>query len=204
MDVELLVATRKKGNKGSVGALRREDRVPGILYGPKTAPVPLSLSAKRLEKLLKDMGEESKLLRLTFEDGDGPKTRQVLIREVQIHPVRRRFLHVDFYEVPMDQAIVVDIPVELLGEPVGVKMKGGMLNLIRRTISVRCLPGEIPEKVQIDVAGLDVGDTIHVGDLMDKVSFELADDPSFAVANVSSAEGKEEAAGSEAEGTAAE
>jgi large subunit ribosomal protein L25 len=196
MDVELSVATRSKGSKGSVRTLRREDKVPGILYGPKTAPVPLSLSAKRLERLLREMGEESKLLRLTFEDGDGPRTRQVLIREVQVHPVRRRFLHVDFYEVPLDQAIEVDVPVELLGEPVGVKMKGGMLNLIRRTVSVRCLPGEIPEKVQIDISDLDVGDTIHVGDLIGKVGFELADDPSFAVLNVASAEGKDEAAAS--------
>jgi len=199
MDVELLVRLRSKGGKGAVRALRRENRVPAVLFGPKTDPVCLSLSAKRLEKLLKDMGEESKLLRLVFEDDGDRQTRQVLIREVQVHPVRRRFFHVDFYEVPLDHAIVVDVPVELQGESVGVK-KGGVLNLIRRVISVRCLPGDIPEKVQVDVSDLDIGDTIHVGDLLDKVTFELADDKAFAVVNVTSAEGKAESKGGDEEG----
>lgn len=189
MDVEVMVQMRSKTGKGAARCLRRENSIPAVLYGPKTEPVSLSVSAKRLEKLLRDMGDESKLLRLTIDGGETSETKQVLIREVQIHPVRRRFLHVDFFEVPMDQPIVVDVPVELVGESIGVK-KGGTLNLIRRMLSVRCLPGEIPDRVQVAVGDLDVGSTIQVGDIVGKVPVDLVDDRSFAIVTVASPEGK--------------
>ncbi|MHC1745382.1 MAG: 50S ribosomal protein L25/general stress protein Ctc [Syntrophobacteraceae bacterium] len=189
MDVELSASVRNQGGKGFSRSLRRQDLVPAVLYGPKTPPVSLSLSALRLEKLLRDLGEESKLLRLSVEDGDKTETKDVLIREVQVHPYRRRFLHVDFYEVPLDRSIVVEVPVELTGESIGVK-KGGVLNLIRRTVSVKCLPGEIPERVPVDISGMDLGATVHVGDLVPRVSCELASDRALAIATVTAPEGK--------------
>lgn len=196
MDVELNVKSRSNRGKGAARVLRREERVPAILYGPKTAPVSLSVEARRLEKLLRDMGEESKLLQLNIEDGEAQGTRQVLIREVQVHPFRRRFLHVDFYEVPLDQAIEVAVPVEFVGESIGIK-KGGTLNAFVRTLTVRCLPAEIPDRVQVDVSGLDLGDAIHVGTLSGKVPFELVDDPSSAVVNITTPETSKEAEGAE-------
>jgi len=90
---------------------------------------------------------------------------------------------VDFYEVPLDQPILVEVPVELDGEAIGEK-KGGTLNLIRRTLSVRCLPGEIPERVHIDVSGMDLGSSVHVGDLINRVPFELMDDKTTAVVSI--------------------
>lgn len=189
MDVELTASVRSQGGKGFARSLRRQDQIPAVLYGPKTSPVSLSVSALRFEKLLRDLGEESRLLHLKVEGADSSETKNVLIREVQIHPFRRRFLHVDFYEVPLDRPIVVEIPVELTGESVGVK-KGGALNLIRRTVSVRCLPGEIPERFHVDVSGLDFGATVHVGDLVSKVPFELACDRALAIVTVTAPEGK--------------
>lgn len=198
MDVELSVQVRTKTGKGPARRLRGAEAVPAILYGPKTAPVLLAVPAMRLLKLLRDMGEESKLIRLVIGDGKDQQVRQALIREVQTHPVRRRFLHVDFYEVPLDQPILVEVPVELDGEAIGEK-KGGTLNLIRRTLSVRCLPGEIPERVHIDISGMDLGASVHVADLIGKVPFELMDDKSTAVVAIAvpeemtkAAEGSEE------------
>ena len=199
MDIELNAQVRKVGGKGVARRLRREGRVPAVLYGPKTPSQLLSLSAKSLEKLLSGMGEESRLLQLKIEDGSEVQNRQVLVREVQVHPVRRRFLHVDLYEVPLDHPIVVEVHVELMGESVGVR-KGGTLNLIRRTLSVRCPPGEIPEKIELNVADLDLGGSVHVEDLIGRVPYELVDDPSFAVVNVSSPE----EAGKESEGAGGE
>ncbi len=193
MDIELSAEVRTKTGKGVARRARMQDKIPAIFYGPKTAPVPLAVSAKRLEKLMREMGEENKLLNLTIDDGDNRQTKQVLIREVQTHPARRRFLHVDFYEVPMDQQLVVEVPVELEGEANGVKM-GGVLDLIRRMLSVRCLPGAIPEKVTIDISGMEVGSTIHVADLVDQVAFELADDPNFAIVTISAPAGEAEEA----------
>ncbi len=198
MDVEMRVQLRTKTGTGAARRLRKRDAVPAILYGPTTAPMPLEVPAIRLLKLLREIGEESKLIRLVIGEGESQQVRQALIREVQTHPVRRRFVHVDFYEVPLDQPIVVEVPVELDGESIGQK-KGGVIDLIRRTLAVRCLPGEIPERVHIDISSLDLGSSIHVGDLVTRVPFELMDDKNFAVVAVAvpeemmkAAEGAEE------------
>lgn len=202
MNVELSAQVRSKTGKGAARSLRRKDKVPAVVYGPKADPVLVSVQDNVLEKLLRDMGEESKLLRLNIEDGDERQMRQVLIREVQVHPVRRQFLHVDFYEVPLDQPIVVEVPVELLGESVGVK-QGGVLNQVRRTLSVRCLPGDIPEKISVDISSLDIGAALHVADLVSQVSFELADDQHLTVVTINAPAGVAEAA-EEEEGEAPE
>jgi large subunit ribosomal protein L25 len=154
--------------------------VPGVLYGPKTQPTSLSVSALNLEKLLKETGGESKLLNLNIE---GDRTRQVLIREIQTHPYRRRFLHIDFYEVPLDQAITVEVVVELIGDPIGLQ-KGGEVNLIQRTLAVRCLPNQIPESIRIDVSKLDLGEMLHVGDLVAESSYEFDEASSVGVVSV--------------------
>lgn len=193
MNIELLAESRSKIGKGAARRLRRENKVPGVVYGPKANPLPVAVAAKALEKLLKELGEESKLLKLSVEDGNERQLRQVLIREVQVHPVRRRFLHIDFYEVPLDHPIVVEVPVELLGEAVGVK-QGGMLNQVRRALAVRCLPAEIPDKVTIDVSMLGVGDAVHVADLANNFPFELVDDAHMTVVTVNAPESLTEAA----------
>lgn len=190
IDVELAGELRTGTGKGAARRLRREDRVPGVLYGPKSEPLSVSVNAKQLEAMLRGLGEETRLVQLVLDKGGEKQTRQVLIREVQKHPVRRRFLHVDFYEAPLDKTIVVVVPVELTGVSscVGVR-KGGTLDLLRRSLSVKCLPGEIPEKVQVDVSALDLNTSIHVGDLVGKVPFELMDDRHHSIVLVVAPEG---------------
>ncbi len=194
MTFELTAAKRDRSGKGPARAVRREKRVPAILYGPHTEPVSLTVSSQQLEKLLKETGGESKLLNLNLEDG---QAKQVLIREVQVHPVRRRFLHIDFYEVPLDQPIEVEVVVELVGDSIGVT-KGGELNLIQRTLGVRCLPNQIPESIKVDVTKLDLGQILHVEDLTALASFEFVDEPSVGVVSIIA---PESAASSEEEGS---
>lgn len=183
MNLELTAQKRSRSGKGPARSVRREQRVPAILYGPHTESTPLTVSALQLEKLLRETRGESKLLNLNIEDGGKSAARQVLIREVQVHPVRRRFLHVDFYEVPLDQPIVVEVLVALVGDCIGVQ-KGGELNLVRRTLSVRCLPNQIPESVEVDVSKLDLGEMLHVEDLTVPGSFELMDDKTVGIVSV--------------------
>ena len=180
MSLELRAVTSQKTGKGGARSVRRDMDVPGVLYGPKTQPTSLSVSALNLEKLLKETGGESKLLNLNIE---GDRTRQVLIREIQTHPYRRRFLHIDFYEVPLDQAITVEVVVELIGDPIGLQ-KGGEVNLIQRTLAVRCLPNQIPESIRIDVSKLDLGEMLHVGDLVAESSYEFDEASSVGVVSV--------------------
>jgi large subunit ribosomal protein L25 len=159
MEYEISASVRGKIGKGAARGLRRESRVPAVLYGPKTDPMTLSVSSLQLEKLLRSMEGESRLVTLSIEDGGASQTRKVLLREVQVHPFRRRFLHVDFFEAPLDRRIVVNVPIELKGDSIGVR-KGGSINLILRTLAVRCLPAEIPERIYVDVSALDLGSTI--------------------------------------------
>ncbi len=193
MTLELKAVTRDRTGKGAARSVRSAMKVPGVLYGPTTQPTPLSVSALNLEKLLKETGGESKLVNLHIE---GDRTRQVLIREIQTHPYRRRFLHIDFYEVPLDQPITVEVIVELFGDPIGV-LKGGELNQIQRTLAVRCLPNQIPGSIRIDVSKLDLGEMLHVEDLVAESSYEFDEAPSVGVVSVvapeSAAQATEEA-----------
>jgi large subunit ribosomal protein L25 len=196
MDVQVIAQLRTMTGKNEARSLRRQEMVPAVFYGPHSQTTALTVPLVRLEKLFREMGEEQKLLTLIFDDDTAHQEKQVMIREIQVHPARRQLLHVDFYEVAMDRAIVVEVPVELKGKPVGV-VKGGSLNPLCRSLSVRCLPGEIPDKVEVDVSGLEIGQTLHVSDLIGVVAVELADDGGFAVATIEAPEGA-------AEGTAAE
>jgi large subunit ribosomal protein L25 len=181
MNLELAATLRDGSGKGAARSVRREKMVPAVLYGPKIESISLSVSSRELEKLLRETGGESKLLNLHIDGQGSPK--QVLIREIQVHPYRRRFVHIDFYEVPLDQPIVVEVPVSLVGDSVGVQ-KGGELNLIRRTLSVRCLPNQIPESIRVDVSKMDLGQIIHVEELTAEATFELVDEKSAGVVSV--------------------
>jgi large subunit ribosomal protein L25 len=130
------------------------------------------------------MGEETgRLVRLTVEADGERETKHVMLREVQTHPVRRKLLHVDFYEVAMDRAVEVEVPVELTGEAAGL-LDGGIINLIRRTLGVRCLPGDIPERISVDISSLNVGDALHIEDLVKSVPFELIGEGHFTVVTI--------------------
>jgi large subunit ribosomal protein L25 len=162
MEYEISASLRSNTGKGAARSLRRQNLVPAVLYGPKTDAMSLAVPALRLEKLLRTMEGESRLVTLSIEGGDQTRSLRVLLREVQLHPFRRRFLHVDFFEAPMDKKILVNVPIELKGNSIGVR-KGGALNLILRTLAVRCLPAEIPERIYVEVSALDLGGTITIG-----------------------------------------
>lgn len=152
---------RKDAGKGAARTHRREGRIPAILYGHGEDSVSLTVDRNELDRLVHSISIENTIVDLDV-DGGGYK---VLIREIQRHPVRHDFLHVDFFHVAMDEKIHLEIPVVVVGTAEGVKNKGGILDHQLREIEVYCLPGNIPEKIEVDVSALDIGDSIHVSDL---------------------------------------
>lgn len=155
-------ADRRDGiGKGPARTLRRDGRVPGILYGHGEESVAVSVDALELGRLVHSISVENTIVDL---DLDGEEYK-VLIRELQRHPFRDDLLHVDFFHVAMDEKIYVEIPIVIVGVPTGVKNKGGVLDHQLRELEVYCLPGNIPEKIELDVTALDIGDSIHVGEL---------------------------------------
>jgi len=197
--MELSAKVREKTGKGPARRLRQQEWIPAVCYGPKTAPLPLSVPRNQLLKCLQEMGEETRLIPLVVEDGASRTTKKVVIREVQVHPYKRRVMHVDFHEVALDEPLTVDVPVEITGTAAGVA-DGGMLNQIRYTLSVRCLPTDIPEKITVDVSQLGVGESLHVSDLRGKVPFEILDDDSYTVVTVAAPESDKAMAESSTEG----
>lgn len=154
--------SREGRGKGAARQSRREGRIPGILYGHGEDSVPLSVDSNELHRLVHTISIENTIVDLDLGSGEPYK---VLIRELQRHPFRDEFVHIDFFHVAMDEQIQVEVPIVLLGTPTGVKNKGGVLDHQLRELEVFCLPANIPEKVEMDVSHLDIGDSIHVSDI---------------------------------------
>jgi large subunit ribosomal protein L25 len=193
--LSLKASQREVAGNGPSKVLRRGGKIPAILYGPKTAPIKLVIDKQDLEPIIKSGAVAQKLLKLEIDGVDG--ARNVMVKEMQKHPLSRNLLHLDLYEVSMDHKIRVMVPVVTTGKSVGVEM-GGMLQLIRRELEVFCLPDQIPEKITIDITNLDIGDSFHVKDLPQEGAIEIPADVNFTILTISSTKA-EEAAESEAE-----
>lgn len=158
--VALKAEKRSETGKGAARRLRRDGFVPAIVYGHGEDSAPLKVRAEELETLLHRISVDNTLIDLEV-DGD---KRPVLIREVQRHPFRPDLLHVDFFQIHADEKIRVEVPLRLVGHANGVE-EGGILQQSKHEIAVECLPGDIPEYFELDVSGLEIGDSLHVGDL---------------------------------------
>jgi large subunit ribosomal protein L25 len=142
--------------------LRREGLVPASLYGPGVAPAALQLPARELDHALRQMTTTT----LAALEIDGEPTRQVLVREVQRHPVNERTLHVDFFAMPMDVTIRADVPVHFIGEAPAVTTLGGTLVRSAETVQVEALPTDLPQRFEVDLSGLtEFHHAIHASDL---------------------------------------
>ena len=160
---DLKTTQRNTFGKGSARALRREGLIPAVLYGPKRDSVPLTISPLDLDKIYKDSGTERVILSLKIDNG-GTQNVTVVVKEVQVAPVTGQYLHIDFYEISLNEEIVVNVPVEVTGRSKGVE-RGGFLQVVRHQLEISCIPTDMPDKIEVDVTNLDIGDSIHIGDL---------------------------------------
>jgi len=180
--IDLKAQIRKTVGNGPARTLRREGKVPAVLYGPKTETVLLSIDSKDFEQILKEASVGSVLLNLQIQNGK-TYTQAAMIKELQTHPVTGSFLHVDFYEIDMQKKITAKVPVVAKGHSIGVEV-GGLLQYVRRELEILCLPTEIPETIEVDITDLDIGDSIHVEDISLSGDVEIAADTNFTVVTV--------------------
>ncbi len=180
--IKLKAKIRTSVGNGPARVLRRDDKVPAILYGPKTEPILLSVDVKDIELILKKGGIGQALLNLVIQNGK-EASRPAMIKEFQVHPVSGQFLHIDFYEIDMERKIRVGVPVVTVGHPIGVE-QGGLLSIIRRELEVLCLPTQIPESIEVDVRDLDIGDSVHVDEIQLPGDVEISADINFTVLTV--------------------
>lgn len=161
VDKTLRARSRDTSGKGAARQLRREGFVPAVVYGHGDETKSLTLDAHDFDRLLSRIHVGTTVVELEVE---GDASRQVLIREIQRHPVRRDVLHVDFFHIRADEKISIDVPIHLVGDAKGVD-EGGILQQVRHQLEIECLPTEIPDAFTFDVSGLEIGDSVHVGDL---------------------------------------
>jgi large subunit ribosomal protein L25 len=195
--IELNAAVRTTVGNGPARALRRDGRIPAVLYGPGTQPVLLSVQMNELEKALKHGKFGQAIFNLAMDDAQ-ESTKTVMIKELQAHPLTGNYLHADFYEVDMNRKITVSIPVSTIGKAKGVE-EGGVLQVIRRELDVICLPMQIPQSITIDISDLDIGDSIHVKDIPPSEGIEIPFDVNFTVITVLAPKSDERPTGEGAE-----
>lgn len=181
MEFTLECQTRPDGSKPR--ALRRSGRIPAVLYGHKgTESICLTVDAKTVSNLLKDPAHSSSLIELSIPDaGWNGKT---LLREVQTHPWKGYPYHLSFFAVAAHGDIDVEIPVRVVGEAVGMKTEGGILETLMIALPVKCSPDSIPDGVEIDISNMHVGDTVHVKDVTLPKGVEATSEPEQVVLSI--------------------
>lgn len=185
--------TRRAGAK----SLRTSGRIPAVIYGRQRVTQNLEIVSKELEDLIHHSVSENLLVDLSVKDDERPK-RLALLQEVQHHALSGKVLHVDFHEVSADEKVTVLVPVEAIGEAVGVKTGGGVLEHVLFKVKVRGLPRDIPEQITVDVSHLDIGQAIHIGDLKASPGTEIVGDKHISVIAVAAPRAEEvEAAATE-------
>ncbi len=178
----LSAETRERAGKGASRAMRREGRVPAVIYGEKKDPEPIHVEERALMKLLHTGHFMNSLVEVTL----GSDTTRALPKDVQFHPVTDRPLHVDFLRIGKGATITLDIPVSFVNheESPGLK-RGGVLNVVRHELELSCPADDIPGEIVIELDGLEVGDSIHISQVKLPAGVTSAiDDRDFTIAGV--------------------
>jgi large subunit ribosomal protein L25 len=201
-ETALVVDSRTATGKGAVRKLRAAGRIPAILYGQGKESVPLAIDPRALEKVLRAGGANA-LLDLPVEGRPELGSPVALVKELQRHPIRGTIVHADLYQVDLTRTVEVEVPVHLVGKAKGIDF-GGILEHSLREIALECLPRSIPASIEVDVSNMEVGDVIHVRDLVLPPGVSLVSDPDLGVVHVALPAAEEEApVAAAAEGAAA-
>jgi large subunit ribosomal protein L25 len=190
--------TRRKGAR----ATRANERIPAVIYGRHIEkPESLELAEKDLKNLIHHSVSENVLVDLSVQGGKG--TRMALVKEIQHHPLTQKALHVDLLEVRPDEKVTIMAPVESVGEPVGVKTGGGTLEHVLFKLKIRALPKDLPEVITVDVSALELGKSLHIGEITPPAGVEILGDKKIPVFSVAIPLTEEQEAAALAEATAA-
>lgn len=183
MERPVLQAELREGTgKGAARKLRNRGLIPAVFYGARAQTISIAVSPKELSQTLQTEAGGNVLIDLEIRKGDQSDRRVVMVKELQYDHFQSKALHTDFYEVAMDVMVTVEIPIHLVGKPEGTKM-GGLLDQVRRTIEIQCLPGDIPKSIDVDVSPLKIGDSVHVRDVQLEKA-KILSDANFTIATV--------------------
>lgn len=181
--VEIAVTKRQDMTKNELSRFRKTGNIPAILYGKHLDNnFPISIDSSVFSKTLKSLGR-TVLLEFKSDDSDLNK-RSALIKEIQRNCLNDNILHVDLMEIKQNEEISLDVKLNFVGTPIGVKNSGGILDILKRSINVTCLPSKIPDLITIDLSGLDIGSVVHISDLEIPEGVVITDSTSLALVSV--------------------
>lgn len=175
--VELKANLREGIGTIAVKKMRASGLVPGIVYHRGEKSIAITVNDKELNRIIHSAGNENVLINLTIDKEKKAKSRAVLIKEVQHHPVKRNILHVDFNEISLSEKVIVEVEIVAQGESIGVKQDGGVMDHPLRIVKVQCLPTDIPKNIVVDVSAMKLNDSIHVKDLVLSDKIKILNDP---------------------------
>ena len=197
---QITVEARPRDERGKNAArrMRRDGHVPAVLYGGNGGSITLAVNTKQLAAILRSQSGHNTIFKVKLPTGDQP----AMLKDWQVDPLLGSLLHVDLLRVAMDVRMRVMVPVHTFGEPQGVKLQGGIFEMVTREVEIECLPSEIPGEIRVDVSELMIGKQLRAGDLpVDAAKIRLVTDPQRVVAHVVALRAEEE---KPAEGAAAE
>jgi large subunit ribosomal protein L25 len=197
--VPLTAYARSVTGRNAVNKLRNAGRVPTVIYGRKRAPQTLELNQRELDKLISHSASENILVDLAI-DGDAAPKRLALVQDVQHDPMSGAVLHIDFHEVAPDEKVTFMVPVEAVGSPIGVK-DGGVLEHVLHKLRVRALPADLPLVLEVDVSGLAMGKSLHLGEIPAPAGVEILGDKKVPVLACAAPRSEAEEAAAEAAAT---
>lgn len=176
--VVLKAEVRSVTGKSNAKVLRKKDIIPAVVYKGGGDALKLQFTVKDFEQVLHTKARENVIVTLKISSTDTEaKDKTVVIKEIQREPIKDRILHVDFNEISLTEMLKVNVPLASRGEPVGVKADGGTLEHVLWELQVECLPTNIPEKIDIDVSGLKIGDAIYVKNIVIPEGVKVLNDP---------------------------
>jgi large subunit ribosomal protein L25 len=171
---------RTAGNKNAARRVRVEGKIPAVVYGAGQDSLPVAVDPRQVTRILNSETGHNTIFDLTL---DGSKTKAMIV-DWQYEPIKGKLLHIDVKRIAMDKKLAVMVPVELVGEPAGVKQQGGILEQMLREVEIECLPGDIPSHIDVDVSELVFGKVLRVVDLPHSAKFKFLTDENQPVAHV--------------------
>ncbi len=186
---------REQLGKNAARRIRKTGQIPAVLYGGTAGPVPVAVNTKQVAAILRSEAGHNTIFTVKVS---GHEAVKAMVKDWLVDPVKGNLLHVDLQRVAMDVRMRVKIPVHTFGEPVGVKVQGGILETVTREVEVECLPGDIPDEIRVDITDLSIGKHLRAGDLpLDPQKIKLVTNPERVIVHVVALRAEEEAAPAE-------
>lgn len=172
---------RPTGSKNANRRLRASGKIPGVIYGPGKQPAVISIDPNDVIAILHSDAGRNTIVTVRV---DGSDHNNAMLKDYQLDPVHGDLIHADFIEIAMDRLLQLDVSIDLVGEPVGVKIGGGIMDFVTRTIEVECLPSDIPESIKVDVSALNINDYIRVKNLQTGAKAKVITDPEVVIVTI--------------------